>query len=66
MWHDLSVQNFATIYNFSSFPQSQSECLFLFLYKKKGCCKMITGWPDEFVKNIAQNVAEFILVKFNA
>jgi hypothetical protein len=25
-----------------------------------------TGWPDEFVKNIAQNVAQDIFVKINA
>jgi hypothetical protein len=24
------------------------------------------GWPDEFVKKIAQNVAQYILVKINA
>jgi hypothetical protein len=25
-----------------------------------------TGWPDEFVKNIAQNVVQYKLVKINA
>jgi hypothetical protein len=28
--------------------------------------RLVPGWPDEFVKNIAQNVVQYILVDINA